>query len=67
MKKKTKFTDADLVVARVLHEDERSMTLEILKDRNAPIHLNQGLPGGQDAPPDQFFTMLFASGKPWEK
>lgn len=74
MKKKVKkgklkvtFEQSDFVVARVLYEDARVMTLEIVKDKNDPIHLAQGLPGGEDAAPDRFFTMLFTDGTPWEK
>jgi hypothetical protein len=53
----THFTDADVVVVRVLHEDADFMTLEIAKDENRELRLEEG---------DRFYTVIFTNGKPWE-
>lgn len=41
---------AQLKVARVLHEDEGFMTLEVAKDDNRPLRIEDG---------DRFLTILF--------
>lgn len=62
-----RFTIEDLVVARVLNEDDTFVTLEICKDDNRKLQLDPDTP-------DQFFTMAFMKNtpdgmiiwKPWE-
>jgi hypothetical protein len=61
------FHHDDVVVARVLFEDDDMMTLEIAKDPERVLQLDDG---------DRFFTMIFvqfndpkttaAFEKPWE-
>lgn len=46
-----------VVLARVLHEDESLMTLEVIKNEQKKLQLLDG---------DRFLTLIFTAGKPWE-
>lgn len=56
---------ADLRVARVLHQDERFLTLEVAKQDDWPLQIQDG---------DEFLTLLFVKQRdgavhawlPWE-
>jgi hypothetical protein len=58
----------DVVVARVLSEDDRFLTVEIAKNNDEKFTLDQEIP-------DQFHTMIFlkmvdgqaVAWKPWEE
>ena len=52
------FTQDDVMLARLLHEDDAFMILEVPKDLSRKVELQDG---------DQFFTIIFTGGKPWEK
>lgn len=47
-----------VVLARVLHEDDDLMTVEIIKNEQRQLRIEDG---------DRFFTMVFTDGIPWEK
>lgn len=59
---------SDIIVARVLHEDNAFMTLEVVKDETRELTLNP-------EKPDRFLTLLFIKQedgatvvwKPWEE
>lgn len=53
-----RFTQGDVVLARVLHQDDDLMTLEVIKNDARVLRLEDG---------DQFVTILFTAGKPWEQ
>lgn len=53
-----KFSSADVMLARVLKEDNDFIILEVVKDVNKTIHLFGG---------EQFHRILFTEGKPWER
>ena len=57
-KMKKDFTEKDLVVGRLVSEDKDFMTIEVLKDNNNHFTLREG---------DQFYTLIFTAGKPWEQ
>ncbi len=43
-------------LARVLHEDSQLMTVEIVKDDERKLKLEEG---------DRFYTIVFTDGLPW--
>ena len=45
-------------LARVLHEDDDLMTLEVIKNRHRELRLEDG---------DRFLTLVFTHGVPWER
>lgn len=55
----------DIRVARVLHEDDAAVTLEVIKNENRPMEVRDG---------DKFWTVIFVHQKaggvhpwlPWE-
>jgi hypothetical protein len=63
----TEFTIHDLVVGRVVNEDDDFMLVEIAKDEHRKVNIDEG---------DQFYTMAFIHQpddgqmeiwKPWQK
>jgi hypothetical protein len=56
MPESTHFTEKDIVLARVLNEDDDFMTLEVIKNDARELNLESG---------DTFFTIIFTNGKPW--
>lgn len=52
------FSQDDVVLARVLHEDDQLMTLEVIKDMTRVLDVDGG---------DRFFTLIFTHGKPWDE
>lgn len=52
------FTQKDILLARVLHEDADFITLEVPKSDTERLQVRDG---------DQFHTILFTAGKPWEE
>lgn len=52
-----KYTENDIVIGRVVSEDENFILLEIAKDIHRKLHIEEG---------DSFFTLIFTAGKPWE-
>ena len=55
--KQKHFTDKDIMVGRVVNEDDNFMLLEVCKDENRQLRLEEG---------DKFYTIIFTAGKPWE-
>lgn len=45
-----------VVVGRVLNEDDEFMILEVAKDENRELQIREG---------DRFYTLIFTQGKPW--
>lgn len=62
---KTQATTGDICIGRVLHEDDKFITLEVIKDEKRHLRLEDG---------DKFLSLLFvhqvdgkvAVWKPWE-
>jgi len=58
---------SDLIVGRVVHEDEKFITIEIAKSNDTPYTLDPETP-------DRFYTLLFVKSedgsvrvwRPWE-
>ena len=48
----------DVVVARKISETDTTITIEIEKQNQNEVTINEG---------DEFYTMIFVAGKPWER